>query len=70
VLIGSDYKQAVELNHQKKISLSQTDPKRLRELPKWLLTKMNMLDNNHCPEQGRINNWLWFFAQKIVEINK
>jgi hypothetical protein len=31
---------------------------------------MNLLDNTHCPDQGRINNWLWYFAQKILELNK
>lgn len=31
---------------------------------------MNLLDNLHCSDQGRINDWLWYFAQKIIEINK
>lgn len=31
---------------------------------------MNLLDNTHCPDQGRINNWLWYFAHKILELNK
>lgn len=29
-----------------------------------------MLDNSHCPEQGRVNDYLWYYAQKIIEINK
>lgn len=70
VLIGSDHKRVVELSHQKKISLSQNDPKSLSEFSRWVLIRMNLLDNTHCPEQGRINNWLWYFAQKIIELNK
>lgn len=31
---------------------------------------MNLLDNLHCSDQGRINDWLWYFAQKIIDLNK
>lgn len=31
---------------------------------------MNLLDNTHCPEHGRVNNWLWYFGQKVIELNK
>jgi hypothetical protein len=32
---------------------------------------MNLADNNHCPpDHLRVNNWLWYFAQKVIELNK
>jgi hypothetical protein len=31
---------------------------------------MNLVDNSHCPDNGRVNNLLWYLAQKIIEFNK
>lgn len=70
VLIGSDFKNGAELKMQKKFSVGQADPKTFEQLAKWLLIRMNALDNNHCPEEGRVNHWMWYFGQKIIQLNK
>ena len=70
VLIGSDYKSSAEISYQKRMSLSSQAAKTMKDFGRWLLLEMNLLDNSHCPNHGRINDWLWSFAQTTNDLNK
>jgi hypothetical protein len=70
VLVSSDYKSFDELSIQKKKSLKDNRITSMNDLARSLLLTMSMLENTGCPENNRINDWLWFYGQKIIKINQ
>lgn len=70
VVLGSnDKKQVIRSQEERRFNAKIKELSRLSELSKFALHHMNLLDKSSIRNRYRFNDWLWFYGQRIIEIN-
>ena len=59
----------IRSQEERRFNAKIKDFTKFSELSKFALHHMNLLDKSSVRNRYRFNDWMWFYGQRIIEIN-